>query len=296
MKKVLGDKRALFIFVFPALIVFLMFVFFPVLRSVYYSFFKGNPGLGLTYCGIENYTRMWFDPEFLKSLSVTLKYVIVVFLGHIIGGFSLALFLFFLIKSKKIKDILRTITFLPVVLPIVAVAQIFSMMFEITPNYGLVNAIFNSIGLKSLVQPWLGKESSAFWIWCFMDIWRGVGFYTAIIYGALVEIPVELFECAVIDGASLSKIISNIVIPYIRSVLLVCITFSLVGTMRVFESSLALTNGGPGTATRTLSMVMYDNAFTYMRYGYGSAIAVFLFILCYLIGFILRRIDSWFRD
>jgi raffinose/stachyose/melibiose transport system permease protein len=183
-----------------------------------------------------------------------------------------------------------------VVLPVVAVGQLFTKIFEITPNNGLFNSLLVLIGLKDLVQPWLGQPTSAFLVLCSMDIWTAMGFYAIIFYAALMDIPTELIEAAHIDGANGLRLLRSILLPSLRPITLTCLVFSFTGTLKVFESALALTRGGPGTATKTLSMYMYDTSFLYSQYGYGSAIAVFILIECIVIsgalnGFLGRRKD-----
>lgn len=294
MDHVLRDKKAIAFFVGPAFLLFLCFVFVPIVWSSVYSLYKGMPGANFVFYGFKNYVDIWSDKSFTDALVMNLKYVGVVFVGQVGFGLLIASLLFFAVK--KFRNISRTIVFLPVILPVVAVGQLFSKMFEITPQYGLVNALLHAANLNNLIQPWLGQSVSAFFVLCLMDIWTGMGFHSLIMYGGLIEIPGEVLEAAKIDGASMRKMYWHVVLPSIRPVIVTCMVFSLSGTLKLFESSMALTEGGPGSATTSLSMIMYNQAFTYGHYGYGSAIAIFILVECLLITSVVRVINAKFSD
>lgn len=281
LEKALGDKKAIALFVLPPLIIFIGIVFIPIIWTLYYSLHSGMPGLKFEFNGIKNYFKLFTDKAFITSLKMNLKYVVIVTTGQVTMGLLTALMFHFVVKKYKV--LVRTIVFFPVVLPGVAVAQLFSKMFEITPTYGLINALLEAVGLTQFIQPWLGKGSTAFAILCLMDIWTAIGFYAVIIYGALVDISGEIIEAAKIDGANSMQLFRKILIPLLKPILMTCTIFSLTGTLKMFETATALTGGGPGNATRSLSMYMYDTAFTYSEYGYGSAIAIFILAECLLV-------------
>ncbi len=287
MKELLGNRKAVMLFVLPALFIYLFSVFIPILWSAAYSLYRGMPGLSFEFNGLNNYVKMWSDTMFIGSFTVTLKYVLIVVAGQVGLGFLLSLM--FVFGIKKYTTLVRTLVFFPVVLPVVAVGQLFSKIVEISPQYGLLNSLLATIGLDSLVQPWLGQSSTALGVLCTMDIWTAMGFYAVIFYAALVEIPQDIIEAARIDGASGIKLTSKIILPLLRPITMTCFIFSFTGTLKVFESALALTRGGPGVSTKTLSMYMYDASFLYSQYGYGSAIAVFVLLECFFVSVVLNR-------
>jgi raffinose/stachyose/melibiose transport system permease protein len=278
MKKVLGDKKAILIFILPPLILYTVIVALPVVWSFYYSLYAGSPGLKWRFNGLNNYIKIWKDQNFLDALVVNLKYIAVVMVGQV--GLGLLLALMFQFWLKHFKNIIRTLVFFPVVLPTVAVGQLFVKIYEIQPNYGLLNSILANIGLKSLVQPWIGQARTALGSLCVMDIWVAMGFYSVIFYGALLDIPSDIIEAARIDGAGGFKLFKFILAPLLRPMIITSLVFSFSGTVKMFESALSLTNGGPGNATRSLSMYMYTTSFSYNKVGYGSVIAIFIFLLC----------------
>lgn len=290
MKNVLGNKKAIALFVIPALILYSVIVMLPVLWSTYYSLFEGTPGLKWEFVGLKNYTKLFTDNNFKDALVVNLKYIAIVMIGQV--GLGLCLALFFRFWLKNFKNVVRTLVFFPVVLPTVAVGQLFVKIYEIQPNYGLLNSILANIGLKNLVQPWIGQASTALGSLCAMDIWVAMGFYSVIFYGALLDISGDVIEAARIDGCNSWNLFKKILAPLLRPITITCLVFSFTGTVKMFESSLALTQGGPGNATKSLSMYMYNVSFAYSKVGYGSVIAVFIFLLCIVGSAIINRFDK----
>ncbi len=294
MNQVLRDKKAIFAFVAPGFILYTLLVILPIVWSGYYSFFDGTAGMkSWAFAGLKNYGKLFKDKNFLNALSVNMRYVLMVTVGQVFFGLLMALIFKFWVK--KFGALVRTIVFFPVVLPTVAVAQLFAKIYEIQPHYGLLNSVLAGVGLESWVQPWIGKSSTALGSLAAMDIWVAIGFYSVIIYGALLDISSEVLEAAQIDGCNAFQLFRHILAPLLRPILVTCVIFSFTGTVKMFESALALTGGGPGTATRSLSMYMYDTAFTYMKTGYGSTIALVIFLICVIGSRIIRFFDWDYR-
>ncbi len=290
MKKVLGNKKAIALFVVPALLIYTAFVFVPVVWSFYYSLYSGSPGMKWEFVGLSNYGKIFGDKNFREALLVNLKYIGIVMLGQVGGGLLMALmFRFWLTRAK---NLIRTIVFFPTVLPTVAVGQLFAKIYEIQPNYGLLNSILANIGLQNMVQPWIGQASTALGALELMDIWTGIGFHAIIMYGALLDIPSDVIEAGKIDGCGGWNLFRHILAPLLRPMIITCLVFSFSGTVKMFESALALTKGGPGNATRSLSMYMYSVSFTYNKVGYGSVIAIFIFLMCIVGSAIIRLFDK----
>ncbi len=193
---------------------------------------------------------------------------------------------------RHFKSLVRTIVFFPVVLPVVAVAQLFIKIYEIQPYYGLLNSLLSGLGLQNLVQPWIGQSSTALGSLCVMDIWTSIGFYAIIFYGALLDVSQDVVEAARIDGARPFQLLRYILLPLIRPIMIVCMVFSFTGTVKMFESALTLTGGGPSGATNSLSLYMYNVAFTYSKVGYASVIAIIVFLLCVAGSFLIRHLDK----
>lgn len=136
-----------------------------------------------------------------------------------------------------------------------------------------------------------GSAGSAFWVLVSMDIWRSMGFYAVLLFAGLVDIPDEVLESARLDGASGLRLIRHIVLPLSLPVLMSSLIFSINGTLKVFDSVVALTNGGPGTGTTPLTLYMFQTSFTYSEYGYGSTIALLLTVVCLLVSLAVYRVS-----
>ena len=290
MKRVLGNKKAIALFVVPGLILYVGLVFVPVIWSFVYSLYSGTPGLSWSFSGLKNYSKLLIDSKFHTALMVTIRYIFTTMLGMVVLGLALAMmYRFWLVKFK---NLIRTITFFPVILPTVSVGQLFRKIYEIQPNYGLLNSIMDAVGLHDKVQPWIGQASTALGCLSVMDIWVSVGFYAVIFYGGLIDIPEDIIEAAKVDGCNSWQMFKKIIFPLLRPITITCLVFAFAGTVKVFESAIALTNGGPGNATTTLSMYMYNVAFEYRNYGYGSAIAIVIFLICIIGTKIIRFFDE----
>ncbi len=290
MSRVLRDRRAILLFIVPGFILYTVLVILPVLWSAYYTFFGGMIGSSKwSFIGLDNYARLFQDKKFAAALMVNVRYIAMTTFGQVIFGLLLALMFKFWVK--RFGSSVRTIVFFPVVLPVVAVGQLFTKIYEIQPYYGLLNSLLQGVGLGNLVYPWIGKADTALIALAAMDIWTAMGFYSIILYGALLDIPGDILEAAEIDGCNAWQLFRRILLPLLRPILLTCFVFSFTGTVKMFESALALTRGGPGTATTSLSMYMYNTAFSFQKTGYASVIALFIFLLCVFGARLIRAFD-----
>jgi raffinose/stachyose/melibiose transport system permease protein len=287
MEKMLRDRRAALILVGPALLIYTLVVLIPVVWSLAYTLFEGNVLSGFQFVGFNNFALLVHDPVFWQSLVFTIKYAIVVTIGQVVIGLFLALmYVFYLGKASAL---IRSLIFFPVILPVVAIAQLFSKIFEIAPQYGLVNSLLQAVHLSGGIQPWLGQGGSAFWVIVIMDIWTSMGFYAVLLFAGLVDIPGDILEGARIDGASGWRLVRYIVLPLLTPILFSSFIFSINGTLKVFASIVALTNGGPGQTTTPLTLYMFNTAFSNGQYGYGSTIATALSIMCLLVTLVIFR-------
>ncbi|MFI8423551.1 carbohydrate ABC transporter permease [Streptomyces sp. NPDC085479] len=287
MHRVLGDRRAILILLGPALLVYTLIMLVPMVWSLGYSFTKGNSIEGFTGNGLDNFTRLLDDPAVHDALWFTLRYAVIVTAGQVIAGYLLALlYVFFL---KKASALVRTLVFFPVILPTVAVGLLFQKLFQVAPQPGPVNSLLNAFGLESI--DFFGSAGSAFWVLIVMDIWRSMGFYAVLLFAGLVDIPDEVLESARLDGASGLRLIRHIVLPLSLPVLMSSLIFSVNGTLKVFDSVVALTNGGPGNGTTPLTLYMFQSSFTYSEYGYGSTIAMLLTVVCLLVSLAVYRVS-----
>jgi multiple sugar transport system permease protein/raffinose/stachyose/melibiose transport system permease protein len=263
----------------PALLIYTAVMLIPVFWSAGYSLSTGNAISGIHYSGLSNVKHLGTDPAVRSALWFTLRYAVVLTVGQVLVGYLLALLYVFVLKRAS--AVIRTLVFFPVVLPTVAVALMFQQLFEVAPATGPVNAVLNAIGIGSV--DWFSSPSHAFWVIIIMDIWRSMGFYAVLLYAGLVDIPDGIIESARLDGATGWRLIRRIVLPLSFPVLLSSIIFSVNGTLKVFDSVLALTNGGPGNATTPLTLYMFQTSFSFGDYGYGATIALLLTVICLIV-------------
>lgn len=285
MNPLLGDRRSTMILVGPALLVYSLVMLVPVMWSLGYTFFEGNAIVGFSFVGLQNFGDLLGDTKVHNALWFTLKYALVITIGQVAIGYLLSLLYVFVLRRSS--SIVRTLVFFPVVLPTVAVGLLFQQLFAIAPQNGLVNSFLNVFGAESV--DWFGDGTSAFLVIAIMDIWRSMGFYGVLLYAGLVDIPEEVLESARMDGATGWKLVRSIVVPLSAPVLISALIFSINGTLKVFDSVLALTNGGPGTSTSPLTILMFQTSFTNGQYGYGSSIALLLTIICLIVTVFIFR-------
>jgi raffinose/stachyose/melibiose transport system permease protein len=287
MDRVLRDRRALLVFMAPALILYSAIMLVPIVWSGVYTFFQGSTITGFHFHGIKNYSTLIHDSTFWTSAWFTAKYAVLVTAGQVLAGLGLALlFVFYLKKSSAL---VRTLTFFPVVLPTTAVAQLFVKMVQISPQNGLLNSALGAIGMTGTEKDWLASPFWALVVLVVMDIWRSMGFYAVLLYAGLVDVPEDVIESARLDGASGWRLVRHIVLPLLTPILVSSLIFSLNRTIKVFDSVVALTNGGPGQATTPLTLLMFNTSFTYGDYGYGSTIAMALTIASLLVTVAIFR-------
>jgi raffinose/stachyose/melibiose transport system permease protein len=290
VERVLRDKKAIVVFILPAFASYLIFMIYPIFRSLYFSFFEGVPNVNFSFVGLKNFEILGKDAIFINSVKVTVQYVLITASGLIILGFLAALLVMF--GVKKINNLARTILYMPVVIPAVGVAAMFSKIYEIQPNYGLVNSILEAVGLGNLCKAWAGGTSTALAAVCIADIWHSLGYYMVIFYAGLVNVPKELIEAARIDGANTIQTIRRVVMPIMRPVTVMAIVLCLNNTFKVYDMPTVLTGGGPGRATYMLSLNMYQMAFSQWRYGYASVIAVVMMAVTLVVTQLITYIDA----
>lgn len=276
MSRVFQDRKTVLILLVPVLAVYVLLKVVPVLWSLGLSFFQGNTLRGFEFVGIDNFTTFFTDGPALQSLWITIYFAIVMTAAQVVVGYLLALLYVFVLRKGS--AFLRTAVFFPMVLPTVAVAMLFRSLVAVGDSQGPVNDIINLFGGESI--EFLATTSGTMTVAILMTLWTSMGFYAVLLYTGLLDIPDEVIESARIDGASGLRLVRHIILPLSAPILLSSIIFSFNSTLKVFDSLLALNNGGPGTSTSPLTLYMYRTAFEYAEYGYGSTIALVLTLLC----------------
>ncbi|MGE5581700.1 MAG: carbohydrate ABC transporter permease [Bacillota bacterium] len=271
MDKVLSDKKAICLFVLPALIIFAGIVLIPIFVSTYYSTLKWD-GIGKgVFTGFQNYIDLFKDngDGFPKS-------VINVFtLAGLSVFIQLPIALFFalaLAKGIKGENFFRTVYFIPVIISTVAIGQLWLKIYN--PNYGMLNVLLSAIGLKPLTREWLGRIDTALPAAFVAMLWQYLGYHMLLMYAAAKSVPAEIYEAARIDGASAAATAFKVTIPLISPMIKVCVIFAITGSLKSFDLMYILTNGGPVHSTELPTLIMFNSIFRKYMYGYGSAIAI----------------------
>lgn len=285
MRSIFNDRRATVVLLGPALVVYVGVILIPVLSSLGYTFFTGSPVTGFNYFGLGNFSKLIDDPTARTALGFTLRYALIITVLQVGLGYALALFYVFFLRRASV--FVRTLVFFPVVLPTVAVSLLFERLFASVPQDGVVNSAISAIGGAPV--DWFIDGQHAFLVIIAMDLWRSMGFYAVLLYAGLLDIPEDLIESARLDGAGGFRLVWHIVLPMSLPVLLASLIFSINGTLKVFDSILALTGGGPGVSTTPLTLYMFNTAFAYGDYGYGSTIALVLTVICLATTLLLFR-------
>ncbi len=266
----------------PWLIGFVVFVAYPMLRSLYLSFTRYQIGREPVLSGFTNFERLASNPDFWQSLKVTVLYVI----GSVPGSTVIAIGIAMLLAQKiRGVNIWRTIYFLPSVVAPVAVAVLWFYVFN--PEYGLVNTALAAVGIQG--PGWVFSEDWALPSLILMSWWT-VGGQVVIYLAGLKGIPQVLYEAVEIDGGGPWARFRHVTLPMLSPVIFFNIILGFIGAFQVFEGPLVLTEGGPNKATLTYMLNLYREAFRFGNFGYASALAWVLFII--IMGVTLLTIRS----
>ena len=282
MQKMLGNKKAYWIFVFPALVIYLVMAFVPIAMSGYYSTMQWD-GIGAKiFIGMENYINLLKNDAFLTSARNSLILAVASIVGQLIPALFFALVLARNIRGEKVY---RTIYFIPVLLSTVVIGQLFLKIYN--PDYGALNAILKSFGWQG--QDWLGDKRFVLAASFFPIVWQYIGYHMLILYTGIKSVPAEIYEAAQIDGANERQMAFHVTIPLIKSTMKVSLTFAVIGSLKLFDLIWVLTKGGPLHASEVPSTLMYNSIFTRMEYGAGSAMAIFIVLVCFIFYFLIEK-------
>ncbi|TYB50547.1 sugar ABC transporter permease [Nonomuraea sp. PA05] len=268
------------LFALPALGVYLVFLVYPAVSSLWFSFTDWD-GLSPAYnlVGLDNYARLLSDPVVLTAGRNNLLWSVVTIVVPVTLGLALALLLNGKVRGKPV---LRLIFYAPGVLPLVSIASIWGWLYN--PEHGAINSFLQLIGLDGLAQPWLGQDSTALWAVMVPAVWLRTGFPMLLYLAALQGIPEQLYEAARVDGASRWAQFRHVTMPGLRPAHYIVLALSLIDSFKVFDLVYAMTYGGPGTATQVMGTWMYANVFQYYQTGYGTAIAVVITLVAIAVG------------
>lgn len=271
----------------PGLIVLVMINIFPIfdtLLTSFYDYYLPMPN-DKKFVGFGNYINLFKDIRFLESFGRTLLFTIIIVSLETILGFVMALAL--TTKSYGSK-FFRAIMMLPIMLTPIATAFMWRIMYS--PTLGILNYFLELLHLEP--QKWIYGSNQALLSVANVVIWCKTPFMAMVFYSGLLSVSDDCIESAKIDGASAWTTFWKIKLPLIKPVFFVAILFQTIDTAKEFDFTQILTRGGPGTATETLSIYTYLNSFSFLKMGYGSASAIMLSILIFLLAIVIMKIGG----
>ena len=282
MRRPLSYKFNIFLFLLPALILFVGILIAPIVMSAYYSFTEWN-GLGTPeWIGFANYAELFTS----KSINIMRALKNAMLLAVLSVGIQLPFALLLALKlSRHVKGErwYLAIYFMPVLISSVVIGQLWIKIYN--PEYGVLNMLLRSLGLESWTRIWLGDKNVAMGACLVPILWQYVGYHMLLMYAGIKGMPPELNEAAMLDGCTPGQVSWYITIPYIRPILRVSVIFAVTES---FDMIYVLTNGGPNHATELPSTLMINLLFLRNRYGMGSTIAVMLIILCFVFAMLIN--------
>lgn len=287
MEKLLRDKKAILLFVLPTFLIFTIIIILPIFFSLYYSMLNWDGFSKGIFVGFKNFEDLFINNTDGFPRSVLNSCILAVISVCIQLPVALILALV-LSRGIKFERFFRTVYFIPVIISTVVIGQLWMKIYD--PDYGIVNIILKTIGLKSLQNMWLANTHTALAAVFVAMLWQYVGYHMLLMYASAKSISPDIYEAAKIDGASESKIALKITIPLIRPILRVCVVFAVIGSFKAFDLIFVMTGGGPLHSTDVPTTLMYNTIFSRSEYGYGSAMAIFIIVECLVCTLIIQKI------
>ncbi|UQN08251.1 carbohydrate ABC transporter permease [Deinococcus sp. QL22] len=271
-----------YLFILPALIGFVVFYLYPALRGIQISFTDWNLLSEPTGVGMANYQEVIRDPKFWSALGITVKYVLWNIPVQTLLSLGLAVAMDRLVKSMFIKGLL----ILPYLLSSVVVAMIFLWLLD--PFLGIVNQWLDTTPLGK--QSFFTSAEQALPTIAFVNVWKHMGFNALLFYAGLQAIPRTVYEASAIDGASEWTTFRRITLPLLRPVMVFVLVTSVIGSFQIFDTVAVTTQGGPADATKVLVYYIYQNAFSFFRMGYATAMSMVLFAILVVFTLLQMRL------
>ncbi|SEC61673.1 sugar ABC transporter permease [Paenibacillus sp. GP183] len=277
----------IFIGMLPALIIYIGLALIPIAMSFYYSFYDWNGLSAMTFTGLDNYISIFKDRVFWGGV----KNNLFMMATGILGQLPLGLF-FALLLNRSLKGIkfYRSTLFLPVIISAVIVSLIWSMVYG--TESGLINNILKNVGLGTWKQNWLGSKPWGMISVSITYLWQNYGFYMVIFLAGLQNIPEEVKEAAVMDGASSWKRFWLVTLPMLKETIWVTLIFSISNSFKIFDLIYVMTAGGPAHNTEVMTIYMYTNAFNNMSFGLGSAVSILILLFSLIVIYAAKLLTA----
>ncbi|AIC94467.1 carbohydrate ABC transporter permease [Shouchella lehensis] len=278
------SKATPYVFLAPAVILFLLFTAYPIAASIVLSFQKFEGG-SYVFTGFDNYIRLIHDSIFQTALVNTF----IIFILQVPFMLLLSMILANVLNSQllRLKGFFRVSFFLPAVTSLVAYSLLFSVLLQ---DNGLINELITNLGMAAI--PWLTDGTWAKISIVLAMTWRWTGYNMIIYLAALQNIPHEMYEAAKMDGAGKIRQFFSITIPSLKPVILFTGILSTIGTLQLFDEPFNLTGGGPANSTMTLGLYIYENGFEYFDFNYASAVAYVVVMLVAVLSIIQFKVTG----
>jgi len=274
-----------YLFVLPTLVILFGIAIFPLLYSIYLTVMDINlskPQYGVHFVGFQQFVELTKDSAYVNSLYLTFVLSATVVIVETAVGLFVAL-LYSQIWTGR--DIIRTLTLIPMILTPVAVGLLWRYMYQ--PVYGILNYLMVSVGLPS--GTWHSEPSTALLSVAIIDVWQWTPFAILVLTAGLQSLPVEPFEAAQIDGASRWQTFRNLTLPLLKPVILVVVIIRGLDSLKIFDTIYVLTKGGPGLSTQVFNMNLYKEGFAFFKISYAAAGAWPIFLISILFSYALFR-------
>lgn len=290
-----GPSRSTLLFLAPALVLLLVYLVYPAVYTILLSFDRGRGGVLGQWVGLDNYQRLFTDPDFINvsqfppSGALWNNVVWIVFYTAFVIFFGLVIAV--IAGRVRYESVIKAIVFLPMAIAATALAVIWRFVYSPDPGIGLLNALLSLVAIGPI--SWLGDPGLVNGSLVAVGVWGSVGFATIILSAALKSIPAEITEAARLDGANELQLFARITVPMVSLPISVLAVTLVVNVIKLFDLIFVMTGGGPGKASRVIAFTMYQQAFEAGQFGYGSAVAVtMLLLLLPIMLFNIRRFRS----
>lgn len=269
------------IYVLPSFILIMAFCIIPIFMSGYFSFTSYNIMTPPKFVGLENYEKVFQDGYVADAAKNTLLYVLMTVPAQTILSLVFAAFLAYKMQNKT-GGFLRSVMFIPVIASAVTAGTIWRIILN--TEGGVLNNILNFFHLDSV--NWLGSTKTALISICIVAVWKNVGYFLVIYYAGIMGISKDLYEAAKVDGATSIQQFFKITLPMLKPITYLVVTLGIIWSFQVFDLAYLMTGGGPGRATVTLVMGIYNAAFKQYKMGYACAMAMLLLLIVVIINVI----------
>lgn len=277
------------LFSFPAVALILTVIVFPWLFTLYMATQDWKIGGGPEFVGLQNFAELVRDARFIESMGHTAYFTILAVVLPIVFGTAAALVFH---REFPFRGVLRTIFVMPMMATPVAVALVWTMMFH--PQLGVLNYLLSLVGIGP--QGWVYDPATVIPTLILVEVWHWTPLVMLIVLGGLAGLPKEPYESALIDGANDWHMFRHITLPLVWPFIMVAIVIRTIDALKAFDTIFVITQGGPGTASETLNIFLYLQAFQFYKIGYASAVVVIFFVIIIMLSLLLlyaRQKSKW---